>query len=553
MSTQPAISICLRTLFVYLLLASNAPLVLSQWQNPLQKEPPVGQPKKIAIIGAGAGGASTAYHLRKYADFFSIPLNITVFEKANYVGGRSTTVDLFDDPTQPVELGASIFVNANKNLVRAAKKFGLTVREANHGAPRESTHSLGVWDGHKFVFLQRSTNFRWWNIFRLLWQYGWAPMRTQSVMKSTIEKFLKLYKWPYFPWKSLSAVAQSTGLAAATWSTGAEFLRDHHISEDFSREVIQASTRVNYGQNLPLIHGLETMVCMATDGAKFIEGGNWQIFQGMIDVSKANLSLQTEVKEVHRNDDDTYTLAYKTEGSNVTRHSDFDQVVIASPFQFTGIKISPSLDYLPDKAPYVELHVTLLASPHKVSPRFFRFPEKGFSVPEVILTTLPNGLDLGARRDGVGPAGFWSISTIKKARPPTASYSSGEEHYIYKIFSPKPLNTQFVSDLFGIPEMDLYADHNTTLRVSGSELSGFSASEISWVHEKKWQSYPYLYPRATFEDIKLAPNLWYTSAIENFISTMETSALSGMNVAALILSEWISEFEVKLKKYEENS
>lgn len=460
------------------------------------------------------------------------------------------TVNVFDDPSQPVELGASIFVNANKNLISAAKKLGLTIKDAGHDMPNESTYNLGVWDGSKFVFLQRETAFRWWNIFQLLRKYGWAPMRTQSVMKTTVDKFLKLYKWPYFPWKSLSGVVVSSGLSGATWSTGAEFLKDNQISDEFAREVIQASTRVNYGQNLPLIHGLETMVCMATDGAQAVEGGNWQIFRGMIDMSKADLRLQTSVKNVHRNDDDTYTLTYQAEGAGSVQYSDFDQLVIASPLQFTNITISPSFDYLPDTIPYVELHVTLLATPHKISPRFFRLAGDKASVPGVILTTLPEGLDLGSRRDGVGPAGFWSISTLRKARPPTSSYASGQEHYVYKVFSPKPLTSQFIADLFGVGEMDLYQNRNGNSSMLPTGLEGISKSEFPWVYEKKWHSYPYLYPRVTFDDIKLAPNLWYTSAIEQFISTMETSSLSGMNIAALMLSEWISEFEVKLKKYE---
>jgi prenylcysteine oxidase/farnesylcysteine lyase len=36
----------------------------------------------------------------------------------------------------------------------------------------------------------------------------------------------------------------------------------------------------------------------------------------------------------------------------------------------------------------------------------------------------------------------------------------------------------------------------------------------------------------------LAPNLWYTGGIESFISTMETSALMGKNVASLISQSW---------------
>ena len=38
-------------------------------------------------------------------------------------------------------------------------------------------------------------------------------------------------------------------------------------------------------------------------------------------------------------------------------------------------------------------------------------------------------------------------------------------------------------------------------------------------------------------------NLWYTSPIESFISTMETSALAGSNVAKLIVNGWIGDRE----------
>ncbi|KAK1068208.1 hypothetical protein LTR33_011192 [Friedmanniomyces endolithicus] len=76
-------------------------------------------PLSVAIIGAGAGGASTAYHLSKFAAASGFAVNITVFERNDYIGGRSTTVDVYDDLTSPVELGASIFVNANHILESA--------------------------------------------------------------------------------------------------------------------------------------------------------------------------------------------------------------------------------------------------------------------------------------------------------------------------------------------------------------------------------------------------------------------------------------------------
>lgn len=443
----------------------------------------------------------------------------------------------------------------NRNLMKAAKKFNLKINDAGKDQPKEASHSLGVWDGSKFVFQQTETRFRWLNIFRLLWRYGWAPMRTQNLMKSTIDKFLKLYRWPYFPWKSLSSVVMSSGLVESTWVTGAEFLKENHISEEFSREIIQASTRVNYGQNLPLIHGLEAMVCMATDGAVSVEGGNWQIFSGMIDASGAKLKLDTRVKKIQRNDDDTSTVSHSTKKEEPIDEL-FDQVVIATPLQFSEIEMNPTLTNRPDTIPYVELHVTLLASPHKLSPKFFMLPA-GASVPEVVLTTLPEGVDLGSHRDGVGAPGFWSISTLRKTEPPFGydPQTIAGPHYIYKIFSPQPLTASFVSNLLSLEEIELFnrdANNETFHASQHRRIADLPKSDISWFHEKAWHSYPYLYPRVTFEDIKLAPGLWYTSGIESFISTMETSSLAGMNAAALILSQYISQFESKLKVYEDN-
>ncbi|KAK2743244.1 hypothetical protein FQN57_004933 [Myotisia sp. PD_48] len=541
-------------LFPHVILSEDpqTPLEVEELRAPLP-------PKRVAVIGAGAAGASAAYYLRTYSSFFSVPINITVFEQSSNVGGRSTTVDVFNDPSLPIELGASIFVDVNRNLMKAAKKFGLKIVRAGEGQPRESTHSLGVWDGKEFVFKQRENSFRWWNISKLLLRYGWAPMRTQSLMKSTINNFLKLYRWPYFPWKSLSSVAISSGLIEATWATGAEYLRENHISEPFSREIIQASTRVNYGQNLPLIHGLETMVCMATDGAVSIEGGNWQIFRGMIDSSEAKLKLNHRVTKVNRQDDETYLVSYNGP-NNHTDEEQFDQVVIANPLQFSGIKIKPSISNHPDAIPYVELHVTVFATTHKLSPKYFKLPLKS-SVPEVVLTTLPEGVDLGARRDGVGPAGFWSISTLMKARPAVA-YKGGsiaDDQYVYKIFSPKPLSAAFLADILDLDELQMLQTSDNNYNNNTGEyahtyrtIHDIPKSDISWYYEKVWNSYPYMYPRVTFEDVKLGPNLWYTNGIESFISTMETSSLAGMNVAALILSQWISKFDSKLKMYEDN-
>lgn len=66
-----------------------------------------------------------------------------------------------------------------------------------------------------------------------------------------------------------------------------------------------------------------------------------------------------------------------------------------------------------------------------------------------------------------------------------------------------------------------------------------SGDAISWYYPHVWNSYPYEYPRVTFEDPELARGFYYTSGIESFISTMETSSLMGMNVAQLVVDDYL--------------
>lgn len=455
-----------------------------------------------------------------------------MFERASYIGGRSTTVDVFDNPAYPIELGASIFVQANYNLMNASRDLGLTTQGASSAQPRETDDIIGIWDGSEFVYKLQDT-YSWWNIGKILWRYGLSPIRTQNLMKSTVKSFLRLYEEPMFPFPSLSSAAAALGLVNGTATPGQEFLAKNGVSDDFSREIIQASTRVNYGQNLPLIHGLESMVCMAAEGAVSVQGGNWRIFDEMLKSSTADVRLNTTVTSIVRNDrDGTLTLKSSHPDANSNKQENiFDEVVIAGPLQYSGLSISPPLDHTLDEIPYVTLYVTLFSSPHRLSSKFFGL--KGDErAPETILTTLPKGLDLGPSKEGVGPASFWSISTLRTVKPPTTSVTDDEnKHYVYKVFSPERPTAEFISQILNL-------DTNTDNTGSIAELP---KEDISWFHEKTWNPYPVLFPRVTFDEPHVGPNIWYTGGIESFISTMETSSLMGRNVAALMFGSWKEE------------
>lgn len=466
-------------------------------------------------------------------------MNITVYERSDYVGGRSTTVNVYGDPSEPVELGASIFVQVNRNLVNAVNEFSLSTRGDNGAHPDDPPQILGIWNGKEFVFTQNDDDSDWLSAAKIIWKYGILNVwRTQSLMKKTVGTFLRMYEKPVFPFRSLSETAYELGLNLITARTGSKFLEDNGVQPPFSTDIIQASTRVNYAQNLNQIHGLETMVCMAIQGQMSVVGGNWQIFDQMIKVSGATALLNTSVAEISHQRDGTYTVKAGTSvpeeslldpASNHPQVNTYDSVIIATPLQFSNITFAPALKNPPLPIPYVTLYVTLFASPHRLSPSAFNLPTSS-PAPSIILTTQPT--------DTVTKLPFFSISTLRSILNPTHNPSRREN--LYKIFSPAPLPSSFLSHILGLPTATPDADDSNNEEVETDTTINLSKEDISWIYRKKWHSYPYLHPRVTFDDPQLdqAGTLWYTSGIEQFISTMETSSLMGMNVAKLAVDSW---------------
>ncbi|KAK5133034.1 hypothetical protein LTR08_008239 [Meristemomyces frigidus] len=507
-------------------------------------------PINIAIIGAGAAGASSAYHLAQFAAETNLPVNITVFERNEYIGGRSTTVDAYDNPAFPVELGASIFVELNSILVDAVKAFNLSTgafRSANEDIPGAS---LAVWDGSAFVVQQNSAG-GWWDVAKLLWKYGWAPYTTMKLMRSTTGSFRKMYDAPVFPFASLTQAVEDVGLLSVVSATGEQYMLENGIKGDFGHDIVQASTRVNYAQNLKHIHGLEAMVCMAAEGAMSVEGGNWQIFYNMIAAAQATTLLGTQVTSMERKGD-SYTVSFHSSAedsepsvqsalpagkgdalpmgneTNITAafsSQQFDAVILAAPLQFANLTLPPAPVHTPDEVPYVHLHVTLLTTPHLLSPAFFNLPASA-PAPKVVLTTLPASEDPQPGPKSCGSPAFFSISLLR----PVTNPHNGQPEYLYKIFSPSAPNATFLARILGFAP-------SSPLDLDGD--AGISGRDISWLYRKVWESYPYEYPRVTFEEICLGEGLWYTSGVEGFISTMETSALMGRNVARLVVDEWV--------------
>lgn len=256
--------------------------------------------------------------------------DVTIYDSNEYVGGRSTVLWPWnDDPlhnpsdrrlstdavageeddVDPVEMGASIFVAANKNMQKARRNFGLV---EPYGGEEGNT---AIWDGEQWVFEETNGfGWDWWHKAKALWRcaeslfppanaislqpdarrYGRSPFTVRSLVKETVGNFLNLYS-PAFvsqgAFASLGNFSTATHLQDAASKYANEYLSSKGVSDLFTNELISAATQVNYGTPIDRLHGVGALVSLAATGAVSVKGGNRQIFEEFVGRSGARLRL----------------------------------------------------------------------------------------------------------------------------------------------------------------------------------------------------------------------------------------------------------------------
>ncbi|GAA97684.1 hypothetical protein E5Q_04363 [Mixia osmundae IAM 14324] len=451
---------------------------------------------RVGIIGAGAGGSSAAFFLRELAKRDKdVDIDIHLYERSGYIGGRSTTVKL---PSQfgsvSIELGASVFVDANRNLVKAASEFGLLLQDG-HGS--EADTGMAIWDGATFRYRQKQGSYGWLDNVKLVWQYGRSPFRAHSIIQRTIQRFLGLYQ-DHQPRRNVSDfVAALSDSVDLTKISSERFQLDNGVGQGFIDDLAGAASRVNYGQNPLEMHALGGMVSMAASGTHSVVGGNWQIFEGFVNRSGARVHLSTTVERLTRLDDGKWLLMASGD-SGETSSSVFDVILLAAPAAQTTIEIvnSHAMSRIPQQD-YVPLHVKLLVTNASTPlPSFFGLTDPQ-ETPKTTLSTFAY-----ANRDQVKRPKFSSLSYLRQLL---------DDQWVIKIFSEAP---------FALDE-------------------AFAARDVLWSYDKRWLAYPYLRPNPDLAPIELDRGLYYLNAFEPLISTMETATVASWNAVALVAQDFL--------------
>ncbi|KAI9710458.1 MAG: hypothetical protein M1812_007426 [Candelaria pacifica] len=475
--------------------------------------------------GAGVAGASAAYYLHERTRL-SNSVEITIFERSSRVGGRVKSAYVFDNPQDDIETGGATFSKADWCLNQAMEEVGLKAESTNSGMSK----NLGVWDGEQFVYTERESSSHWWNIIKLVWQYGRWPLRMNRLVVKTVKSFHKLATVSYQPFKSLDEEAKRLGLKSALEDDAETYLKREVVTEyegwKYMQEIIQANGRARYTQDLQNLHGLASIMSMSSEETQSVKGGNWRLIDRMIRISEATLHLNSQVTRINRNRDNSITLHYictNPKSDWKKGSSTFDNIIIATPFHQSSIEITPPLENPPLDIPFVTRHVTHFTSDEKITNGQFNF-NTNTTIPEDVLTTLsyPNN----------NHPNYFSLTLPQKIY-----YLDGcilSSTYLYKLVSPDP-----------IPSSTIHLLLNKT---QPPTTNNNVHNPPQWIHHETWpHAYPHFPPRTTFDNVELAPGIYYTGAGENLISSMEMSCLMGYNVAGIIYwLDYYSDEEVEI-------
>uniref|UniRef100_UPI00398EA3A6 prenylcysteine oxidase-like n=1 Tax=Pristiophorus japonicus TaxID=55135 RepID=UPI00398EA3A6 len=453
-----------------------------------QEEAP---PKKIAVVGAGIGGSSAAYFLRRE---FGHNVKIDVYEKGT-VGGRLATVTVNG---QQYETGGSVIHPLNLHMQDFVKQLGLKHRK---GVPEK----VAIFNGEQFVF--EETDWYLQDLFKMWWRYGFGLLRLQMWVEEILEKFMRIYKYQAhgYAFSTVEEMLQSLGgerFINMTRRSVAETLQELGVSQRFIDEIVTAVMRTNYGQSatIPAFVGAVSMAGVQA-GLWAVEGGNKLVCSHLLDSAKAHIihTTVTSISLQKSGDNSLYQVKYENEDEG--GYDFYDIVVIATPLhqETTNITFSgltPPVTEFPGH--YQQMVVSVVHG--YLNSSYFGFPDPKLFPFAAILTIESPKLFMFSTAS-ICPVNI--TGNYRRKQP--------QEAAVWKVFSPAPLTKEQLKTLF---------------------RSYYSVQVTDWLAYPQYNSVKEIPP------IILHDNLYYLNGIEWTASAMEMSAIAAKNVALLVYNRW---------------
>ncbi|XP_069774020.1 prenylcysteine oxidase 1-like [Narcine bancroftii] len=451
-------------------------------------------PERIAVIGAGIGGAAAAHFLRQY---FGHNTQIDVYESGS-VGGRlaKTTIS-----GQDHEIGGATIHPLSLHMKEFVQLLGL--KELQH-----PNNLLAVYDGEQFVFEESE----WFivNFVKLIWRYGFDFLRVKMWLENYQHKFMRIYQHQAlgYSFTTMEKLLQALGgdkLSKMTKHSIDEALQEIGVSQRFIDEMVGPVIRLTSGEgvNVNAFVGMTSLSETESD-LWTVEEGNQMVCSGLLYSAKVSLIkgkvTSIEAKKRPRQDGEVVT-SYEVNylAGPDTGYGMYDIVVVATPLHRGDPEIhfhafSQPIDVV--RGQYQQKVVTLVEGHLNTS--FFNYHGAEPFRPTTVATTIHSGnFILGA-----------SVSVpIVRGEAPAR---------VWRVLSPEPLGEEGLRHLF--------RSHTA-------------------MHQAQWFAHPRYSPDDRVPPFVLHDHLYHLNAIEWAASTVEMMAIAAKNGALLAHHRWYRQLD----------
>ncbi|MBX9399536.1 FAD-dependent oxidoreductase [Streptomyces sp. TRM72054] len=342
----------------------------------------------------------------------------------------------------------------------------------------EPSSTIGVWTGSRFVF--RTSGSPWRDNVAMLFRYRTRLLRLARLTRDGVSRLDRIYPMleDGASWPTARQLLQSVDLEELTAETAAEHLSRHGCAGPLVQDFADPISRNNYGGSASEINALVELVSLAGGG---LAGGR------LLRVREGNEAVCRGLLDRAEADVQLGNAVRRVapHGHGWTLYlADgtalaVDAVILAAPAELADIRLDIELPHRTLRT-YKRIHATFVQG----TLREGRFG--GRSTPDFVLTTAEH-------------KPFLSLERI------------GQD--IYKLFSEASLPGHILNGLF---------------------------STINGQRELVWDAYPELTPTDTESLFAPAHRFYDATALEYFVSTMETQAIAGRAAANLLITDLCS-------------
>jgi hypothetical protein len=473
--------------------------------------------ERIAIIGAGIGGASAAFNIHEL-NVNLPPQSVTIFESEFSVGGRVQSAYLYplEGGLKTIEDGATHFFADDWCLVSAMQQVGLK--------PRDTSWLIAhLAEGNTRTDLRcNAESTSWKTLLRGRWKYGQSWGLLHSAVQSALQSWNSFGAPHKGPFSSTLKELKTAGLMENVCGRSTTYLNNLTISQELQMDMIQPCTRGRFSDDLSDISGLSALIAAGKSNRISIDNGNSRLIERMINLSEAHLRLGFLVTAISPGFSRRYKLSITRSSLNEAVQEaaededfEFDAVILATPLSKSRIDTARlNLRQSTVQSPLVQTHVTHFSSTIPLTSNLSVLPLDMNILKDMTVTT-----------SSVAPnPNIWNIQRSsacfrRGCLPGDECDQCDEDSYLYRVHSRHYMQDKDILQTIGL-DFD-----------EGKKLSDYG---IGYVRRRAW---PYSYPQMDQErpnivdEVEIAPKLYYLNGAESILSSMEMSCRMGYNVA----------------------